>query len=80
MRTQARTGGLRSQDVRLTGQVHRATDGSGLAERERVRLGAAFEEGDLERLLADRVVLAYGLVQAAVPEHAVSVLVDVDAC
>jgi hypothetical protein len=28
--------------------------------------------------LADRVVLAHELVQAAVPKHAVAVLVDVD--
>src|SRR4051812_4856358 len=33
-----------------------------LPKRERVRLGAAFEEGDLERALADRVVRAHQLV------------------
>jgi hypothetical protein len=37
-------------------------------------------EGDLERSLADPVMLAYELIQAAVPKHAVSVLVDVDTC
>jgi hypothetical protein len=49
-----------------------------LAEREDVRLGAGLEERDLQGLLADRVELAHQLVQAAVPEKAVSVLVDVD--
>ena len=53
--------------------------GIALAERERVRLGAGLEEGDLQRPLADRVVLAHELVQAAVAEHAVAVLVDVHA-
>jgi mannose-6-phosphate isomerase-like protein (cupin superfamily) len=48
-----------------------------LPEGERVRLGAGVEERDLQRPLADRVVLAYELVKAAVPEHAVPVLVDV---
>jgi len=33
-------------------------------------------EGDLERALADRAVLAHELVHATVPEHAVSFLVD----
>jgi hypothetical protein len=50
-----------------------------LAERERVRLGAGLVEADLERSLADPVVLARELVQAAVAEHAGSVLVDVAA-
>jgi hypothetical protein len=50
-----------------------------LPERERVGVGAWLEEGDLQRPLADRVVLAYELVHAAVPEQAVSVLVDVHA-
>ena len=50
-----------------------------LPERERVRLGAGLEERDLQRALADRVVLAHELVQPAVPEHAVPVLVDVHA-
>ena len=52
---------------------------SRLSERERVRLGAGFEEGDLQRPLADRAVLAHELVQAAFPEQAGPVLVDVDA-
>jgi hypothetical protein len=38
-----------------------------LSERERVRVGAPPEEGDLQRALLDRVVLAHELVQAAVP-------------
>jgi hypothetical protein len=50
-----------------------------LAECERVRFGAGLEEGDLERPLADHVVLAHELVKAAVPEQAVPVFVDVDA-
>jgi hypothetical protein len=50
-----------------------------LSERERVRLGACLEERDLQRPLADHVVLAYELVHAAVPEQAVPALVDVDA-
>jgi hypothetical protein len=37
-------------------------------------------EGELKRSLADPVVLACELVQAAVAEHAGSVLVDVAAC
>lgn len=53
--------------------------GIALPERERVRLGAWLEERDVQRPLADRVVLAHELVQAAVPEHAVPVLVDVHA-
>jgi hypothetical protein len=47
-----------------------------LPEREHVRLGARFAERNLERPLADRVVRAHELVQAADPEHAVAVLVD----
>jgi hypothetical protein len=50
-----------------------------LPERERVRLGAGLEEGDLQRSLAYRVALAHELVQAALPERAVAVLVDVHA-
>ena len=50
-----------------------------LPERERVCLGARLEERDLQRPLADRVVLAHELVQPAVAEQAVAVLVDVDA-
>ncbi len=49
------------------------------AERERVRLGTGLEEGDRQRPVADVVVLANELVEAAVPENAVSVGVDVDA-
>ena len=40
---------------------------------------AGLEDRDLKRPLADRVVLGHELVRAAVPEHAVSVLVDVHA-
>jgi hypothetical protein len=50
-----------------------------LAERERVRLGAGLEERDLERPLANPVVLSHELVEAALPEHAVAVLVHVHA-
>jgi hypothetical protein len=53
--------------------------GLALPECERVGLGAWLEEGDLQGPLADRVVLAHELVQAAVPKHAVAVLVDVHA-
>src|SRR3954447_3409623 len=53
--------------------------GVALAERERVRLGAGLKEGGLQRSVADGGVLAYELVQAAVPKHAVAVLVNVDA-
>ena len=55
-------------------------EASALPEGECVRLGAGLVEGDLERSLADPVMLAYKLIQAAVPNHAVSVLVDVDTC
>ncbi len=50
-----------------------------LAECERVRLGAGLEERDLKRPLANPVVLSDELVEAALPEEAVPVLVDVDA-
>ncbi len=50
-----------------------------LPERENVCFGAGFVERDLERPLVDRFVLACELVEAAVAEHAVAVLVDVDA-
>ena len=53
---------------------------SRLAEGERVRLRAGIAERDLKRSLADCVVLARELVQAAIPKHAVSVLGDVDTC
>src|SRR5215203_4536567 len=49
----------------------------GLPECERVRLGTGLEKRDLQRALADRVVLAHELVQATVQEQAVPVLVDV---
>jgi hypothetical protein len=52
---------------------------SDLSERERVRLGAGFEEGDLQRPLADGAVLAYELVHAAVAQQAGPVLGDVHA-
>ena len=55
-------------------------EASALPEGECVRLGAGLVEGDLERSLADPVTLAYKLIQAAVPNHAVSVLVDADTC
>ncbi len=50
-----------------------------LPEREHVRLGAGLEERDLQRPLADPVVLAHELIQAAVAEQAVPVVVDVHA-
>ena len=50
-----------------------------LAESERVGRGAGLQEGDLQRPLADRVVLADKLVHAALPEEAAPVLVHVDA-
>lgn len=50
-----------------------------LPERERIRLGAGLEEHDLKRPLANRVVLSHELVEAALPEQAVPVLVDVHA-
>jgi hypothetical protein len=51
----------------------------GLAECEHVRFGAGLEERDLQRPLADRIVRAHELVEAAFPKHAVPVLVDVPA-
>jgi hypothetical protein len=53
--------------------------GIALPECERVGLGAWLEEGDLQRPLADRVVLAHELVHAALAENAVSMFVDVHA-
>ena len=50
-----------------------------LAEREHICLGAGLEERDLQRPLADSVVLTHELVEAAVPEQAVPGPVDVDA-
>src|SRR5437763_271185 len=46
---------------------------------EHVRLRAGLKEGDLQRPLADPLALARELVETAVPEQAVAVLVDVDA-
>jgi hypothetical protein len=53
--------------------------GIALPECERVGLGAWLEEDDLQGPLANRVVLAHELVQAAVPKDAVALLVDVHA-
>ncbi len=50
-----------------------------LPEREHVSFGAGFEERDLQCPLVNRVVLAYELVEATVPEHPVAFLVDVAA-
>jgi hypothetical protein len=50
-----------------------------LAECERVCLGAGLEERDLQRPLANPVVLSHELVEAALPEQAVPVLVHVHA-
>jgi hypothetical protein len=52
---------------------------SWLAEGEGIRLDSGLEEPDLERPLADGVVLADELVQAAVSKHPIPVCVDVDA-
>jgi hypothetical protein len=57
---------LMSDSFRETGRLWSEGD-IALSERERVRLGAWPEEGDLQRALLDRVVLAHELVQAAVP-------------
>lgn len=59
--------------------VDRACRQLWLPEREYVRLGAGFEERDLQCPLADRVVLAYELVEAAVLEQAGPVVGDVHA-
>ena len=48
-----------------------------LSEREHVSLGARLEERDLYRALADRVVLTEKLVQPAIDEEPVAVLVDI---
>jgi hypothetical protein len=52
---------------------------SGYPNVERVRRGARLEDRDLHRPLAHRVVPAHELVRAAVPHHAVAVLVEVHA-
>src|SRR3954471_16837751 len=63
-----------------SGGAHRLLEsGIALAECERVRLGAGLEQRDLQRSVADRVVLAHQLVHAAVPKHAVPVRIDVEA-
>jgi hypothetical protein len=54
-------------------------NGIALSERERVRLGAGLTQGDLQRSVADNVVVAHELVHAVVSEYAVAVLVDVHA-
>lgn len=48
-------------------------------EGERVSLGAGLEERDLQRPLADGVVLAYELVQPTLAENTVTFRVDVGA-
>src|SRR5690348_12359698 len=53
--------------------------GIALSEGEGMRLGAWQEKGDLQRSVADGVVLAHELVHAVVPEYAVAVRVDVHA-
>ena len=50
-----------------------------LPECEHVRLGATLEKDYLKGVLPDGVVLAHELVEAAVIEHAVALLVDVEA-
>ena len=52
---------------------------SGYPNVNDVGLGAGLEERDLQRPLAHHFMLANKLVHAAVSEHAVAVLVDVDA-
>src|SRR5687768_17149040 len=44
-----------------------------------MRLGAGLKEGDLQRSVADGVVLAHELIHAVVSEQAVAVRVDVHA-
>jgi hypothetical protein len=77
-------GGRETRTDRVSGDAIDADDGvaarfARLPEREGVRLRAALEERDLQRSFANLVVLAHELVHAAVLEHAVSVVVDVDA-
>ena len=48
----------------LSGSIVRLRAGA-LAESERLRLGAGLQERDLQRPLANLVVLAYELVHAA---------------
>ena len=49
------------------------------ATSERICLNARGNEHDLQRPPPDGIMLAHELVQAAVAEHAVAVLVDVNA-
>jgi hypothetical protein len=50
-----------------------------LPESGRIRLGAGLEERDLQRPLANLVVLAYELVHTGLLKQPVAVFVDVDA-
>src|SRR3954447_22167953 len=59
--------GVRDMSVLLVGT------GGALPEGERVRPGVWLEEGDLQRSVVDRVVLAHELVHAVVAKHAVAV-------
>jgi hypothetical protein len=78
-RPQEATDRLCFQRVPDNHESHSIHQPAHLAERERVRLGAGLEERDLQRPLTDPVVLAYELVQAALPKHAVPVFVHVHA-
>jgi hypothetical protein len=85
-RTTYKADGVTLSSVPLGGVVtprvgvrRQTADRSDLSERERVRLGAGFEEGDLQRPLADGAVLAYELVHAAVAQQTGPVLGDVHA-
>jgi hypothetical protein len=66
----------RVSDNHESHHVHQPTH---LAECEHICLGTGLEERDLQHPLADRVVLAHELVEAAALDQAVPVLVDVDA-
>src|SRR5918999_1487724 len=65
--------------TRLGGRARPLVTQSLLAEGEDIRLDSGLPERDLQRPLADRVAPAHELVEAAVPEQAAPVLVDVDA-
>jgi hypothetical protein len=76
---QARRSGV---ELPVTGGAIRKLQGhvaAPLPEGEHVCLGARLQEGDLQGPVADRVVGAHELVQAAVPEQTVAVLVEVHA-
>jgi hypothetical protein len=60
-------------------ESHSVHQSAYLSECERVGLGAGLEERDLERPLANPVMLSHELVNAALPEQAVPVLVHVHA-